>query len=115
MYDEAAKERQKLSEGRGKKGLANCPDLKGTARDQVGETFGVSGKSVDRAAKVIKDGIPEIAEAVDSNEITTPRKTTRRQWTAGGFFGFLAGCHDTCSGRFWPFSTRFTLPGENAK
>lgn len=70
MYDEAAKERQKLSEGRGKKGLANCPDLKGTARDQVGETFGVSGKSVDRAAKVIKDGIPEIAEAVDSNEIT---------------------------------------------
>ena len=30
----------------------------------------MSRKSVDRAAKVIKDGIPEIAEAVDSNEIT---------------------------------------------
>ncbi len=36
MYDEAAKERQKLSEGRGKKGQDNCPDLKGQARDQVG-------------------------------------------------------------------------------
>ena len=34
MYDEAAKERQKLSEGRGKKGQDNCPDLKGQARDQ---------------------------------------------------------------------------------
>ncbi len=77
MYDDAAKERQKAAGGdrksNGAKSLQdNCPEAisKGQARDQVGETFGVSGKSVDRAAKVIKDGIPEIAEAVDSNEIT---------------------------------------------
>ena len=72
MYDDAAKERQKARKGN-QPGTTpdNCPELStGDARDQVGETFGVSGKSVDRAAKVIKDGIPEIAEAVDSNEIT---------------------------------------------
>lgn len=56
MYDEAAKERQKLSEGRGKKGLANCPDLKGTARDQVGETFGVSGQMIDHQRHLLARG-----------------------------------------------------------
>ncbi len=54
------KPNQKLSQGRGKKGMANRPDLngsdKGTARDKAGATFGVSGKAVDRAAKVLKDG-----------------------------------------------------------
>ena len=29
--------------------------------------------------------------------------------------GFFVGCHDTRSGHFRPFSTRFTLTGENAK
>ena len=69
MYDEAAAERKKRKP---KDSVPdNCPEqTRCDARDQVGETFGVSGKSVDRAAKVIKDGIPEIAEAVDSNEIT---------------------------------------------
>lgn len=71
MYDQAAKERQKLSEGRGKKGENNCSDLnKGQARDQVGRAFGISGGTVDRAAKVVKDGIPEIAKAVDDGRIT---------------------------------------------
>ncbi|MCS6305235.1 MAG: hypothetical protein H8K07_16455 [Nitrospira sp.] len=42
--NQQAKERQRLSEGRGKKGPANLPDLKaGDARDQVGRVFGVSG------------------------------------------------------------------------
>jgi hypothetical protein len=126
-YDEAAKERQKLSEGRGKKGPDNCPDLKGQARDQVGEVFGVSqasmcahrarekydkvakerqkaaggdrksngakslpvncteaigkgdardqvgeafgvsGGSVDRAARLVKHGIPELGKALGSS------------------------------------------------
>ncbi|MGI6418455.1 MAG: hypothetical protein ACOX1P_22630 [Thermoguttaceae bacterium] len=91
MYDDAAKDRQKARKGN-QPGTTpdNCPELStGTARDQVGETFGVSGKSVDRAAKVIKDGIPEIAEAVDSNEITTPRNTTRRH---GSWRVFCAPC-----------------------
>lgn len=38
MYDDAAKERQKLSKGRGQKAVANCPQVntRGKARDQVG-------------------------------------------------------------------------------
>jgi hypothetical protein len=84
MYDEAAAERKKRKP---KDSVPdNCPEqTRCDARDQVGETFGVSGKSVDRAAKVIKDGIPEIAEAVDSNEITIPWNTTRRHGSLAGF------------------------------
>jgi hypothetical protein len=54
VYDRQAKERQRLSEGRGKKGPANLPDLKGDARDQVGKAFGVSGRSVDYASEALK-------------------------------------------------------------
>jgi ParB-like chromosome segregation protein Spo0J len=69
MYDLRAKERQRLSEGRGKKGMANLPDLKGTARDDAGKVFGVSGRSVDYAAKVIKDAVPEVVKAVDDGRM----------------------------------------------
>jgi len=44
----AAKERQKLSKGRGKKGPANSPDLKSDSRDQLGEALGISGNTVDK-------------------------------------------------------------------
>jgi hypothetical protein len=46
LYDRMAKERQKLSQGRGIKGVENFPHLnpEGKARDQVGKVFGVSGK-----------------------------------------------------------------------
>lgn len=44
LYEQQAKERQKLSEGRGQKGQENLPDLKGQARDAAGKAFGVSGK-----------------------------------------------------------------------
>lgn len=40
LYDKAAKERQKLSEGRGHKGPATLPDLKGDARDAAGKAVG---------------------------------------------------------------------------
>jgi hypothetical protein len=70
IYEREAKERQKLSEGRGQKGPANLPDLKtGDARDQAGKAFGVSGKSVDHAKRVLDKGIPELAKAVDSGRI----------------------------------------------
>jgi hypothetical protein len=50
-----AKERQKLSKGRGEKGVEILPDLN-RSRDEVGELFGVSGRYVDDAvaAKELK-------------------------------------------------------------
>jgi len=73
MYDEAAKERQKQSGKKHGKGPVNCPEPipdTGDARDKVGEAFGVSGKSVDRAQHVVDHGIPELAEAVENKDIT---------------------------------------------
>jgi ParB-like chromosome segregation protein Spo0J len=69
VYEKQAKERQKLSEGQGKKGAVNCPDLKGDSRDKAGEAAGVSGKSVDRAAKVLASGSKELIAACDSGEV----------------------------------------------
>ena len=67
MYDKAAKERQKLSKGRGQKGPENLPDLNADARDArdaAGKAVGVSGKSIDFASKVLKSGTPELVKAV---------------------------------------------------
>jgi hypothetical protein len=52
----------------------NCPELgdAGQTRDQLGATFGVSGKSVERAEKVIKHGTPELIAAVDASRPWTP-------------------------------------------
>jgi hypothetical protein len=69
IYERQAKERQKLSEGRGQKGPANLPEVKGDARDLAGKAFGVSGKSVDHATRVIKKGIPELSKAVDDGRM----------------------------------------------
>jgi ParB-like chromosome segregation protein Spo0J len=41
----------------------------GQARDLAGKAFGVSGKSVDHAKRVLDKGIPELAKAVDSGRI----------------------------------------------
>jgi len=64
-YDEQAKERQQVRKGE-QPGTSpvNLPDLKKSdARDAAGKAFGVSGKSVDYATKVIEKGIPELAAA----------------------------------------------------
>jgi hypothetical protein len=53
--DKAAKERQKMSEGRGKKGPVILSDLKGDARDKAGAAVGVSGSMVDRASEPMTD------------------------------------------------------------
>jgi hypothetical protein len=69
-YTAEAKERQKQSKGRGKKGVANLPPQKtGKARDKAGEAVGVSGKSVDHATKVVATGAPEVVAAVESGEL----------------------------------------------
>ena len=58
IYDEQAKERQKLSHGRGVKGVENLPHLKDDSRDAVGKIVGVSGKSIDAAAAIQEPAIP---------------------------------------------------------
>jgi hypothetical protein len=63
-YDEEAKRRRaegQRSGGRGhkKNSPENLPDSsKGDARDQVGQKVGVSGKSIDHATRVLKQGAP---------------------------------------------------------
>lgn len=55
--------------GRPKQGMENLPhpNDSGATRDQIGKTFGVSGKLVDQAAKVLADGTPELIDAVDND------------------------------------------------
>lgn len=71
IYKKQAKERQKLSKGRGQKGKEDVPDLKSTqARDAAGKAVGVSGKSIDAANTVNTKGAPELAQAVRSGKVT---------------------------------------------
>lgn len=68
IYEREAKERQ------GKRTDLNIPanlpeGNKGDARDIAGKAFGVSGKTVDHATRVIEKGIPELAKAVDEGRM----------------------------------------------
>ena len=58
IYERQAKER--LDTKGGHSGPVNLPEAKGDARDKAGAAFGVSGKSVDHATRVIEKGIPEL-------------------------------------------------------
>jgi hypothetical protein len=50
LFDQRAKDRQKLSKGRGKKGKVTLPYLNdGQSRDEAGKAVGVSGTLIDRA------------------------------------------------------------------
>jgi hypothetical protein len=71
IYEQQAKERQKVRKGdQAGASPENLPELKtGDARDAAGKAFGVSGKSVDHAKRVIEQGIPELAIAVDSGRM----------------------------------------------
>jgi len=66
-----AKERQKVRKGNQPGATpANLPDMpKGDARDQLGKTFGVSGKTVDHATRVLNNAIPEVVQAVDDGRM----------------------------------------------
>ncbi len=55
IEERQAKERQKLSQGRGKKGPENVPDLLGDARDLAAKKVGMSGKTAEKAAAVVKE------------------------------------------------------------
>ena len=68
MYEKLAKERQLagLKKGEEKPVVANSPQREtGKSRDAAGAAVGVSGKTIDRAAKVINQGIPALVEAVE--------------------------------------------------
>jgi len=71
IYERQAKERQKVRKGeQAGASVENLPQLEtGPARDAAGKAFGVSGKSVDHAKRVIEKGIPELAKAVDSGRM----------------------------------------------
>lgn len=78
---EEAKQRQKEHAGTapGKKAksleesfpqvIPDADDRTPQTRDKVGELFGVSGKSVDCAAKVVKNAIPEVVKAVEEGRM----------------------------------------------
>jgi protein gp37 len=76
-----AKERQRLSEGRPKKGVETFPQViedVGKSRDKIGERVGVSGKSVDKVA-VIKEYAPEKLADDSSLEQAYKEAATRRK------------------------------------
>jgi ParB-like chromosome segregation protein Spo0J len=73
LYDQRAKERQKVRKGKqAGSTVENLPQLKdaGKARDEVGKAFGVSGRTVDYATKVLEDGVPELIQAVDEGRMS---------------------------------------------
>jgi hypothetical protein len=43
--------------------------VKGDARDFVGRTVTVSGKTIDMATKVLKNGVPEVVNAVEDGAL----------------------------------------------
>ena len=69
MFDAAAKERKRETEGRPKSGcekpMENLPSVSISARDAVGQALGVCGKLVDAARVVNRSKRPEIIAAVD--------------------------------------------------
>jgi ParB-like chromosome segregation protein Spo0J len=67
VYEKQAKDRQLRKPSDSVKD--NCPEQKGQARDKAGEAAGVSGKSVDRAAKVLASGSKELIAACDRGEV----------------------------------------------
>lgn len=80
VHEEAAKGRMSKGGGdkkssRKKSGPANLPEpISGKdSRDAAAEVVNVSGKSVDHATTVLKQGSPELVEAVDRGEIAVSR------------------------------------------
>jgi hypothetical protein len=70
IYDQQAKARQESRDRSGKfTGTADIKAPHADARDAAGKAVGVSGKSVDFATRVLKQGAPELVQAVDEGRI----------------------------------------------
>jgi hypothetical protein len=52
---------------------ARLAHASGDARDLAGRAVGVSGKSVDYATRVLKDGVPELVSACDAGRLAVSR------------------------------------------
>ena len=69
-YDRQAKERMSAGGKRHGQGVENLPPLEpAKSRDKAGKAAGVSGKTVDHATKVLKQGVPELIKAVDEGRM----------------------------------------------
>jgi len=68
LYEQQAKERMTSGVNQHSP-VENLPQGTSSARDAAGKAFGVSGKSVDYAKRVIDKGIPELAKAVDEGRM----------------------------------------------
>jgi hypothetical protein len=74
LYDEEARKRQAATRNKGseKPVPVNLPE-RGDARDAVGKLVGVSGKSIDHATKVLRQGEPELIKAVDEGHMAVSK------------------------------------------
>lgn len=68
VYKAKAKQRQRGGQG-GVLLKENLPEATGQARDQAGAAVGVSGKSVDYASAVLKNGSPKLVEACEKGQV----------------------------------------------
>ena len=93
---ERAKKRQKSSKGRGKKGLANAPDLLGNARDIAAKEVGMGSRTAEAAAEVVEkideleaEGETEQAEdlrhTLNQSVSAAKRKATGEESKPGNF------------------------------
>lgn len=70
IYEKDAKERQKRKPADSVGSHGPQQNNAGRTRDVVGKLMGVSGQSIDRATKVLKQGEPELVKAVDDGRVT---------------------------------------------
>jgi hypothetical protein len=65
--------------GRSKTLVERFPQvINGKARDKAGKSIGVSGSMIDRASKVLKDGVPELVKAVEDGRISVTKAAKRQ-------------------------------------
>ena len=67
LLEREAKERQRLSKGRGQKGTEKIPDLKGEARDQAAKMVGTNSKYIS-IAKQVHEADPALLQKVRDGE-----------------------------------------------
>jgi hypothetical protein len=79
VYAEQAKERQREAVVKGNKTRHGkespvpvaSPELaRGETRELLGKAVGVGGRIIDKATRVLRDGTPELVEAVDQGRVT---------------------------------------------
>lgn len=76
FYQKEAKDRQRLSKGRGNKGAQSCATIKGKAADWAAKKVGISVRTVEMAKKV-QDARPKLIV-----EIEAGRKTVNEAYEA---------------------------------